>query len=295
MHNTLRARLAAVPVLRTVYDRLFAPLYLAFSSWQPFRNLLAPHLRYLPTDLVYSPNGTGLSPELELRRLHGRGLIQGKDVLLVGIQMGTEIAASWLRYQPKSLLGLDLQSWPEEWNAARHLVTASNIRCALLAADGMALPLRDASVDLVSSQGVLEHITDVECFLRETRRVLRPGGFTYAHFGPLWHCYGGPHIGELGYDHLLLTREEFIEKARALNTGYSHWLEKGLYNTCTLEDYLTLFRTWFQITRLALVGSSEGSAFKRTNPARWNLLLQRTEERHLLTRLVSVTARKPEE
>lgn len=209
--------------------------------------------------------------------------------------MGDEIARSWLTYRPTSLLGLDLRSSPKEWDAVRHLAAASNIRCALLVADGMALPVRGASVDLVSSQGVLEHITDVECFLRETRRVLRPGGFTHAHFGPLWHCYGGPHVGELGYDHLLLTRQEFIEKARALNTGYSYWLEEGLYNMCLLEDYLALFRSWFEITRLALVGSSEGSAFKRANPARWKLLLQRTEERHLLTRLVSITARKQEQ
>jgi len=157
----------------------------------------------------------------------------------------------------------------------------------------MALPLRDASVDLVSSQGVLEHVTDVERFLRESWRVLRPGGFIHAFFGPLWHCYGGPHIGELEYDHLLLEREEFIAKARALNTGWSYWLEKQLYNNLVLEEYLELFMRHFQIERLALVGSPAGSAYKKAHPDRWAVLLQRAREHNLLTRLVSITARKP--
>jgi len=45
----------------------------------------------------------------------------------------------------------------------------------LIGADGR-WPLEDGSVDLAVSDFVLEHVTDPEDFVRELRRVLRPGG-----------------------------------------------------------------------------------------------------------------------
>ena len=47
------------------------------------------------------------------------------------------------------------------------------------------LPLRDASVDLVFSNLMLQWCTDPDAVFRECRRVLRPGGlFTFTTFGP---------------------------------------------------------------------------------------------------------------
>lgn len=51
--------------------------------------------------------------------------------------------------------------------------------------DGSRLPLPDASVDLVMSDWVLEHIEDPGIFSAEVDRVLRPGG---------WFCARTPHF-----------------------------------------------------------------------------------------------------
>jgi SAM-dependent methyltransferase len=45
-----------------------------------------------------------------------------------------------------------------------------------LQADLMRLPLRDESVESIICTGVLEHVTDPHCAVREMFRVLRPGG-----------------------------------------------------------------------------------------------------------------------
>lgn len=43
--------------------------------------------------------------------------------------------------------------------------------------DGRALPYPDASVDIVFSSNVLEHVKDLDALHREIRRVLRPDGY----------------------------------------------------------------------------------------------------------------------
>jgi SAM-dependent methyltransferase len=60
--------------------------------------------------------------------------------------------------------------------------------------DGMHLPLADASIDLVVSHEVFEHIAEVPAVLREMTRVLRPDGRIYIYIHSFTSLSGGHHI-----------------------------------------------------------------------------------------------------
>ena len=87
---------------------------------------------------------------------------------------GSRIHGGWLGHAPEALrarvrmlVGVDL--------VAPHLRQHPHLSSGALAA-GEALPFRSDSVDLVSANMVLEHLTDPAGVFREVARVLRPGG-----------------------------------------------------------------------------------------------------------------------
>jgi ubiquinone/menaquinone biosynthesis C-methylase UbiE len=55
---------------------------------------------------------------------------------------------------------------------------------------GERLPFPDNSFDVVTSYDVLEHVENVHLVLKESRRVLKPGGTFYAVFPPFYHPTG---------------------------------------------------------------------------------------------------------
>jgi SAM-dependent methyltransferase len=64
--------------------------------------------------------------------------------------------------------------------AARSLFTQNDLPLPLIQAPSEALPLPDASVDVVVSFQTIEHVADLRQTLREIRRVLKPGGVFFA-------------------------------------------------------------------------------------------------------------------
>ena len=63
-------------------------------------------------------------------------------------------------------------------------------------ADGMALPFRDRTFDLVLSHAVIEHVADAPLYLRECRRVLKPAGHCYLSTAP-YLSFAGAHLPRL--------------------------------------------------------------------------------------------------
>lgn len=69
----------------------------------------------------------------------------------------------------------------------------------VLAAAAEDMPLPDASVDAVFSSNAFQFI-DVPAALAQVRRILRPGGLFYAHFGPIWSAIDGHQLEYVRYD-----------------------------------------------------------------------------------------------
>jgi SAM-dependent methyltransferase len=79
------------------------------------------------------------------------------------------------------LLQLIEARWPQFECLGVDIATPDNFLASVprLVADASALPLRDASVEGVILNHVLEHVSEVAPILAEARRVLKPSGWIY--------------------------------------------------------------------------------------------------------------------
>jgi ubiquinone/menaquinone biosynthesis C-methylase UbiE len=122
------------------------------------------------------------------RVLERVGPVGGKRLLLLG--NGTSTKELFLVTQePELMIFSDLA--PAAVNAVKKRFPLPEVRerVVFAAIDAERVPLVDASVDVVYAYAVVHHLPDVEAFLHEANRVLRPGGravFMDDAFSPIW-------------------------------------------------------------------------------------------------------------
>lgn len=181
-----------------------------------------------------------------------RGLT-GKVVL----DVGTDLAGNLVRiidreFRPREIVGLNLAARNERISATARLESA----------DIRHTGYPDATFDVILSSSAFEHITGLEEGMTEMHRILKPGGFLFTHFGPIWSTSYGHHLwtthrGRLytywnvtlpPFCHLLMSREEIAQLLRQehdaeLSGVLSEYVTSSPeQNQLFFEDYEEIFR-----------------------------------------------------
>lgn len=111
-------------------------------------------------------------------------------------------------------------------------------------------PVDDASIDLLMSMDVFEHVMNPEQVLREWCRMLKPEGRAYVSFGPLWYHPHGVHLWELfpaPWTHLLFPERTVVATRHYLKrddldpASVTHYRDLG-FNQMTVSRFQKLLR-----------------------------------------------------
>ena len=96
-------------------------------------------------------------------------------------------------------------------------------------ADGTSLPFRDGAFDLVLSHSVIEHVADPRAYLKEAKRVLKPGGFMLLNTAP-YLSSPGSHLPKYRLPfplplHLIAGRKAAFAAASWVGRHKPHWFD----------------------------------------------------------------------
>lgn len=190
--------------------------------------------------------------ERHRRRVNRLLPLRGARILVAGCGTGRDLE-SWARMNPAQIIAADWFRYDRAWLQwrQRFALVAPDTNVQFVQADLARMSdIPDASLDVVGSDAVFEHLRDLASVLAEFRRVLRPGGILYATFGPLWYGWGGDHVSgydrvESGFNHLILPRDEWLQYVDAAGSpGHSEhdgrtWIEHDLFSRLKPTEYLT--------------------------------------------------------
>lgn len=172
---------------------------------------------------------------------------------------------------------------------------------------GEALPLAGASVDLVYSWSVFEHVADVPGVLAELARITKPGGVLFIQVEPLFHGPYGSHLQRLvdePWAHLLHGEEEFLRRAAAARDEVPEHEKDTLYRDHSFEELkrylLGEYRSLNRITAEELIRSVSAAGFEIETTRLIEAegvepdasLLQKYPRELLLTNQIVITARR---
>jgi SAM-dependent methyltransferase len=306
----LSAQTFSNPVLPTLKRQLLAavaPRIFPLKLWatkRRFGQLLPAHDILLTTGYRFAQTWA------QRRFLRDVSLLVQQRVLLAGTHFNTPEARQWFQRPIQSLHLLDIVDWSSSFKAeAAHLKTLCRPSLQFHHGTLDKLPLPDASLDMIESRAVLEHVGNMSASAAEMARVLAPGGYAFHGFGPLYFTHGGDHcIGayglDHGYDHLLLDNADYDRRLRD-ETAFDqfgkeasdarYWAIQGIFSYLKPEEYLNAFAPHFDFQWVLGIINEAALTFRSSQPERWQHLLDAglSECDLLLSSLIVLLKKKP--
>lgn len=135
------------------------------------------------------------------------GVLSGIVSEKVGRVICTDIVDCQKQYN-----GEFLRLLKEKFERNDKSIDLTKIECQVVNAQD--LPYKDSLFDFIFSLNAFEHIPDPIQALEEAIRVLKPGGFLYITFDPIWTADTGSHFFEyvnLPWAHLLMSDDQYCE------------------------------------------------------------------------------------
>lgn len=230
----------------------------------------------------------GIPVEFRRKWAIRRTPIQDATILIQGTGTGWEVL-TWAPLKPHAIIATDLFDFQDSWSEIKQYVEGryrvqTEFRQAPLE-DHSFLP--DGSIDLCASDAVFEHCQDLPSVLRESFRVLKPGGVLYASYGPMWYAACGDHFSGRGgsdtvYNHLLLDADayrryfqEHLASEEDFQSG-GRYVELDLFSKLTTDQYVRYFTdAGFLVDEIILIVSVPGIEFKERNPDRFGQLVEK--------------------
>lgn len=219
---------------------------------------------------------------LESRRRWGAKYLPNlreATLLVQGTGTGWDVI-SWARLKPRRIMATDLFAFEDSWEEiARYCFDRYRVpvefRTAPLEDHGF---LASGSVQFITSDAVYEHCRDLPRVMRESQRLLQPGGYLYASYGPLFYCAGGDHFsgrGGLAYSYNQVRLDQaayrrYLEAHRAEVEDFQdgwRYLELDLFSRLTTGEYLAIYRqAGFVIKELVLELSHQALEYQKRFP-----------------------------
>jgi len=150
--------------------------------------------------------------------------IDGKSIMDLGCANGA-ITHRYLDKGAKTVTGVDISATDIE--AAKKLYARQGLNFILN--DNDSIPMDDASVDIVFSYDVFEHVLNPDATLKEVYRVLRPGGSALLGLQTWYHPFA-PHLWAtmpVPWAHVFFSEETVMAACRRVYTAYWYFPTKS--------------------------------------------------------------------
>jgi len=221
----------------------------------------------------------GMSTLARRQWINQYALLKNSRILVIGCGDGWDFS-SYLRYQPKEILGVDLYNFSSSWAKIQDCVRESKLttRVSFKQADITELDkIGLGEFDIICSDAVFEHFREFEISIKVLYNLLQPQGIMYASYGPLWYTWGGDHFSgrggtEQGYNHLLLQPDAYqeyyqkylLDEAFEVQNG-GRYIELDLFSHLSSLQYINSYdQVGFKIKSLIVEFSEQAEKLKST-------------------------------